>query len=375
MTEARRSEHQSKLERLLAWLDATGRDAVLIRSRHNFAWLTAGGRHGVDLGREDGAGALLVRRDGRRFILSSNIEESRLANEEVAALGYESIAWPWQDERASPSLMLTTARALLMGDGDLVTDVAAGPVTNVDAELMRLRASLLPDEITRYRALGRDAGEIVGEVCRGLTPGQPERAIAARVAARLGERDIRTPVLLVAADERIGRYRHPVPTARPWMHVVMVVVCAERHGLIASLTRLVCAGPPDDDLRARTQAATAVFFRLAEATRAGATGRELYDVATRGYADEGFEGEERLHHQGGACGYRTRDWVAHPSSGEIVCESQAFAWNPSITGTKVEETFLLAPDGPMVITGSPDWPAQESRCQGTILCAPLVLAL
>ena len=99
--------------------------------------------------------------------------------------------------------------------------------------------------------------------------------------------------------------------------------------------------------------------RLLGATRPGATGRRLYEEAARAYAEAGFPGEQRKHHQGGACGYRTRDWVAHPGGDDVVDTPQAFAWNPSITGTKVEETVLALgdDDGVEVVTSTPGWPA------------------
>ena len=100
-----------------------------------------------------------------------------------------------------------------------------------------------------------------------------------------------------------------------------------------------------------------MFERLLAATEAGATGAHLFGVAAQAYADAGFAHEETRHHQGGATGYRSREWIAHPASREIVQAQQAFAWNPSITGTKVEETVLLTPAGLEVLTSSPDWPS------------------
>ena len=49
--------------------------------------------------------------------------------------------------------------------------------------------------------------------------------------------------------------------------------------------------------------------------------------------------------------------VAHPLCAERVQKQQAFAWNPSITGTKVEETCIAFADRCEIITASPDWPS------------------
>jgi antitoxin VapB len=101
----------------------------------------------------------------------------------------------------------------------------------------------------------------------------------------------------------------------------------------------------------------------------------LFAVAQRAYADAGYPGEESKHHQGGATGYRTREWVAHPASEETVQARQAFAWNPSITGTKVEETALLDERGMRIITTSPEWPSYDVRVNDGTLPAPAVLEL
>jgi antitoxin VapB len=94
-----------------------------------------------------------------------------------------------------------------------------------------------------------------------------------------------------------------------------------------------------------------------------------------GYAEAGYPGEERRHHQGGATGYRSREWLAHPECDEIVQVRQAFAWNPTITGTKIEETALVLGDRVEVITSSPKWPSIEIDVRGQTLLAPAVLSL
>ncbi|MBD0371338.1 MAG: M24 family metallopeptidase, partial [Pyrinomonadaceae bacterium] len=219
------------------------------------------------------------------------------------------------------------------------------------------------------------AGEAIGNLMRSLGPGETEREIARRASDALAAYGIHTVVNLVAADERIQKFRHPVPTDKRWERVLMVVVCARRGGLIASLTRIVSAVPLTGELKRRTEAAANVFAQLLSQTRPGATGAELYKVAAREYQRQGFEGEEHLHHQGGATGYRTRDWVAHPLSEERVHSSQAFAWNPSITGTKVEETAIVSGDEIEALTRTHGWPEISVEAGGRDYFSPDVLLL
>ncbi|MGH8528167.1 MAG: M24 family metallopeptidase, partial [Gammaproteobacteria bacterium] len=289
--------------------------------------------------------------------MASKIEMQRMLVEELNGQGYEAVEFPWEDEKADPSLAAELAQSLVSKNLSLGADFAIGKgVQLIDAEVTRLRYRLTTAEVERLRVLGKDSGEAIGRMARALVPGLTESEVARRANDALAEIDARAVVNLVAADERIAKYRHPVPKDHAWRNVLMVVVCARRAGLIVSLTRLVCAGKSSEDLSRRTQASASVNAQLFAATRLGVAGSELYEVAARAYREAGFAGEEKLHHQGGATGYRTRDWVAHPHCGERVLERQAFAWNPSVTGAKVEETCIAFADGVEVVTTTPGWP-------------------
>ncbi|MCU1264889.1 MAG: peptidase [Acidobacteria bacterium] len=355
-------------------LDAENLGGVLLTAQHNFSWLSAGGTNGVDVSRDQGNGALLVRRDGRRFVLANRIEMPRLLAEEIFSGEFEPIEFAWEEERSS-SFLHTHAVALLEEGTTLGSDLPLNSeARTIERAISGCRYELTENEIERYRELGSDAAEIIGNLMKTVQPGETEKEIARRAANDLAARDIRAVVSLAAGDERIQRFRHPVPTDRVWEEVLMVVVCARRHGLIASLSRFVCAGAVPDELRRRTLATARVGAQLFAATQPGTSGRDLYRVAAQSYAAEGFPGEEHLHHQGGACGYRTRDWVAHPLSDERVKDNQAFAWNPSITGAKVEETSIVSPDGIETITMSPDWPSLSIKVAGRDYLFPDVLS-
>ena len=352
-------ETDAKVERVARIAHEAGAAGVLLTTQRNFAWLTGGASNRIDGSREPGAGALLVTAQGRRFAVANTIEMPRLQAEALAGLGFAPVEYPWTEDHANPAAALGYARAAISG----TTLAADWPLPQntivVEPALMRARVDLVDQELARYRGLGRDMGEAVGEVCRSLRPGSSEREVANTVASAIANADARAIVVLVAGDDRIARFRHPVPTGYIWRKTLMVVVCAERHGLVVALSRIISVGAVDQTLRDRTEATAGVFGRLLDATREGASGAELFAAAARAYAEAGYPGEEQKHHQGGCTGYRSREWVAHPKSTEIVMPRQAFAWNPSITGSKIEDTVLLVNGEIEVITASPSWPIIE----------------
>jgi antitoxin VapB len=357
------TELEDKIARLVQMVNDEGLSGVLINSQHNFSWLTCGGSNGIDLSRENGAGFLFVARDARRYVIANNIEMPRLMNEELPeSAEFEPIEITWQEEK-DPEAVLNAARSAPPA-ADLGCDIGFPETRLIEPSIATCRFQLTPEEIERYRTLGRDAGTAIDDIVPRLAPGQTENEIARLVRDELAARGIYTVVTLVGADERISDFRHPVPTANVWRNTLLIVVCARRNGLIASLSRIVCAGDIPADLQQRTEAATYVNGALYAATRTGASGSGLYSVAAKAYAEKGFADEIDKHHQGGACGYRTRDWVAHPASKDVVRPNQAFAWNPSITGTKTEETGILTDAGFEVITATDAFPKIPTLVDG-----------
>ncbi len=207
-------------------------DAVLLNAQHNFAWLSCGGTNGVDLSRENGAASLLVTRSGGRFLLANNIEMPRLLGEELSQKDFEPIGFTWQNEKLSGDFILETAKSVLATGAKLATDIpiaAAAPV--IENKIALCRYELTPHELTRYRMLGLESGAAIGRVAYELYTGETEREIAETIRHKLGSKGITSIVTLVAADERISRFRHPVPTENRWEATLLLVTCAKRGGL------------------------------------------------------------------------------------------------------------------------------------------------
>ena len=357
-------------------LAAENLGGVLINSQHNFAWLTGGKSNGIDLSKENGACFLFVRNDGKRFILANIIEMTRFLSEEVSNSDFEPVEFTWQDEKSSGDFVFERVKTLFDGSPQIGSDLPlSNQIRSIENLIARCRYNLTESEIERYRKLGKDAGEAVGNVIKKINPGETEIEIARKTRNELAKFNIYSVVTLVGADERIDKYRHPIPTENLWRKVLMIVVCGKRQGLIANLSRIVCEGKIPDELNSKTEAAASIFAKIMSETTVGKSGSEIYRIAADAYAEKGFADEINLHHQGGATGYKTRDWVIHPKSSETVFPNQAFAWNPSITGTKAEETALVSGDNIEIITATEGFPQISVEIGGKQYFSPGILSL
>ena len=354
----RSTELNEKYARLGSFLERHKLSAVLLSRHENIAWITAGQVEArVAQGVETAVTSLLITRSGLRYYLAPNNEAPRLTDEEFAGLGFEPVVYPWY-ENAAPLLRELT------GDAALGSDVPLSDAVHVN--LSGLRAPLLASEMDRFVKLSRQAADATASVVESLTPGVTEEEMAARTASALLERGITPTVLLMGVDDRIRKYKHAVPRSGRLERYGMVNLCARKWGLVASITRFVHFGPLPDDLRASFTAAAHIHSELLHATRSGATSAQLFEVARKAYASAGAAEEIELHHQGGPCGYGERDWLIKPGGTDTVVLTQAFAYNPSLRGAKVEDTALVGETEVEILTDTPTLPVIETVIGGEV---------
>jgi Xaa-Pro dipeptidase len=223
---------------------------------------------------------------------------------------------------------------------------------------MLARSALTDPEIERYRALGRDTAAATGAALRGARIEESEFALAGRAARELYDRGVEPLVLLVAGAERLPRHRHPLPTAAPLGARTMLVVCGRRHGLVCAVTRLRAFTPLAAEERALYIRLLGVEAAYLDATRPGARIGDILAAGASAYAEHGFPVDEwHNHHQGGPTGYATRDYLASPATEHVARERQAFAWNPSGGGLKLEDTVLATAGGLEILSPDHEWPS------------------
>ena len=358
MTKAR--EFGIKRERVSRFLSERELDGVVLGRTDNFAWLGCGAQSVINAASETGVGTLIATADGVTLV-TNNIEAERLVKEELKGLELRSvIAFPWHEPRRREELIRE-----IVGSASFAADDGSCGLPPLPEEFKRLRYELTEAEVKRYRALGRDSSEALEEAARQVKKGMTESEIAGLLAVEHVQRGITPVVLLVAADARIRQWRHPLPKDKPLRRYAMLVACGRRHGLVTALTRFVHFGDLPPELAKRHRAVCEVDATLIVSTSPGRTAAEVFAAGQKAYKKAGFDGEWQLHHQGGAIGYQPREYIASPMCKERVLASQAFAWNPSICGTKSEDTVLVHEDGFELLTRpSKNWPAVEVEVEG-----------
>ncbi len=362
------TEFDEKQKRIQTLLKERGLDALVLQRVSSFAWATCGAASYVNTATTDGAASLLITPAGGCYVITNNIEATRIEQEEkLGEQGWQFRMAPWH---GANNAIAELTRGLKLGADD-----AYPGATDLAYEITRLRANLMPEEGKRFRVLGRLCADAMDSAIRAVRPGQTEHEIAAWLGRETQARGAQPIVNLIATDERIFKFRHPLPTDKKLERYAMLVLCGRKWGLVCSITRLVHFGKLPDDVRRKAQACAHIDATFIAATRTGETLAKIFQRAVAAYAATGFADEWQLHHQGGPAGYEPREFVATPSSNDVVSLGQAYAWNPSITGTKSEDTILVGADGNEVLTTISGWPMLQVQVDGKMLARPAILEI
>ena len=360
-------ELAEKEDRVRRFLQKNGLRAVLLKRQANFSWMTCGGENAIGIATDLGGTSLLIT-ENAKYVLSNNIEAPRMIHEEnVEKLGFTVKTHSWYEDLES------TILRTLVGKGLVACDVFAVDTRLMAEEIARLRYSLTPAEAERYRWLGDRVSQVVEKVVMETRRGEKESEVVGRLCRELWKDRIDPVGLMVAADDRSRQFRHPIPTERQVDRFLMVSVNARKGGLIVCLTRFVHFGKLPAALRKQYETNVFVDCTFMAHTRPGTPAREVLQKGLDAYRERGYPDEWKLHHQGGSIGYQPRDYRVHPGTPDIIQENQAFTWNPSITGTKSEDTILATPDGPEMITPPTTFPTITMEVAGVRFTRPAIL--
>jgi antitoxin VapB len=356
-----------KEERVHAFLEQEGLDALVIGRQDHFAWLTAGGDNRVITTSEMGFGTLVITRDQKRLV-SHSMDGQRFVDEQVPGQGYELVTSYWH--QASPEQkVLNLTRGMVVG-----ADFALQGARQYGQELVDLHYPLTDLDIERCRWIGLTASRILTEVAQHLQPGMTEQEVAARLLYEYALKGMTIDVLIVGFDERIRRYLHPMPTENILERYALLHPAARRWGLHANVTRLVHFGEPPSDTRRAMDGVATIGGHVATMLAPGVPFADILTEQIRLYRVLGYSGEWMYHFQGGITGYTLADPTRCTDPDARIVERQAYDYFITITGAKFEEFMLLTEHGLEIASMDPEWPVQSVETpQGNVVVPDVLI--
>jgi Xaa-Pro dipeptidase len=359
-------EIEEKERRVREFLRIKNLKALLLKRQANFSWMTCGGLNLVGITTEMGATSLLIT-EKAKFVISNNIEAPRMIQEEnLEQQGFAVKTFPWYEDQESSTIKD------LVGDEPVGSDAPFPNTIMVAEEVARLRYSLTPEEVERYRWLGEKVSLALEKTVMKTRQGEKESAVVGRLCKELWKDRIDPITLMSAADDRVSQFRHPIPTERKIEKYLMVSVNARKWGLIVSLTRFVHFGKLSRELKNKYEANVFIDCTFMAHTKPGLPAREVLQKGLDAYREKGYPEDWKLHHQGGSIGYTGRDYRVGFKTPDLVQENQAFTWNPSITGTKSEDTILATSKGIEMITKPMLYPTLSLKVEDLSFTRPAI---
>ncbi|MBD2041721.1 M24 family metallopeptidase [Microcoleus sp. FACHB-672] len=347
-------EVSTKLALIRNALSETEAQGVRLRGTDWFAWATAGASNTVLLTAETGVAEVLVTA-GDAWVLTDEIEAQRFKDEELPN-NFKVHVNPWADAAARESFVREVTH-----DGKVLSD---RPIPHVEkrlpASLQLQKQVLLSSELERYREVGRKASEAMTEVLLAAKPTWTEYQLAGAGAEALWARGLHPALTLVAGDRRLPLYRHATATGESLGRQAMLVFCARGYGVFANLTRFVSFGKlPDKDAQLHQHVREIESLALA-VCQPETPLNQVYKTLEQAYNAHGYPQAIYQHHQGGTTGYLSREIVANPNTDDLLKANMAMAWNPSLPGAKIEDTFVILEGGKLEnLTFDPNWPSVE----------------
>jgi antitoxin VapB len=324
-----------------------GLESIVLRRNPNLAWAIAGRAH-VPTTIDAACFDLIITQDSATAI-TNVVEAPRLIAEELPSeVSVKTIKW---SEGRDPQLS-TGAKVGCDQPGADRIDLAT--------EIEIIRASLIESDVARYKNICTDAAIALGNAMKQVVSSDREIDVAGLITHALWQADLEIAFLGVAGQDRVHKFRHPLPTSAVVGNRVSASICAKRKGLIASVTRIVSFEPISDVMAKDYEAIFNVEAAMLDATVVGKPFSDPINAAIAAYPANGFDSDEwTKHHQGGPTGFLPRDWPANTGSARLIANNQPIAWNPTGKGFKAEDTIIATNSGVKILSMDPDWPSFE----------------
>ena len=327
----------NKIEAVRTILSEKGFDGVEIKSQANFSYLTRG-RGFIGLASTAACGSLFITLD-RIFLVSENIEIMRLYKEQLDSNpSVEPIGFPWNEPKKRDLIVNEITEGL-----NLATE------EELASEIFKLRSVMTPYDREEYQKLCYETAVLIEETCMNIQKGISDYELAGEISNKLWSNNIEPITTLIAFDQRALNYRHPVMAGAQLENYALVGICGRRNGLIVSISRDVLL-KNDDEMVLKHEKCAMVNAAFLSGLKAGNTLEKVFERGLMEYEKQGYPLEYKEHHQGGLTGFIPRELRANYGSTHMVRHNEAYAFNPTIQGSKCEDTVLVTEKGINVMT-------------------------
>ena len=361
-------EVEQKESRIKQYLQQNGYEAAVLGRQDNFSWLTGGGHNRVMINSLAGVCFLVLTLSGEKYVVANTMDGQRLLDEEMQGMDYELINLKWF-EQAPENKVLE-----LIEDKKAVADIALEGIDCKPAVFTDLHYPLTDNEVKKYRWLGEEVEEILMEAAAEVEPGLTEKEVETLLRKKFAEKDMLGIVVLIGSDDRIKKYRHPVPTSKKIENTVMLAPAVQKWGLTVPVTRMIYWGSSlPRELKDKYQALCEIEASTLASCQPGRKFNDILKMQKKMYRDLGYPREWKEHFMGGITGYIVNDPSRCTDPEAQIKNRQTFNWYLTITGAKVEETTLSRKSGPEILTATGLWPRQEYEVEDFKFKLPQIL--
>jgi len=345
------------ISKIAAKLDEYALDAMLVTSESGE--LYALGFHGE--------GLLLVTREGGHYSTDGRYIEA--AREQIADVGvccvggghsHLSLAKAYIEEQGLQTVGFESG-AVTVDEYEVYAKALPCTLKPAQTLLDELRAAKDEDELEAMKKAQKITDDTFEAILGYIRPGMTEREVAARLVyemLRRGAEKVSFDPIVAAGPN--GSRPHAIPGDRiieRGMFVTMDFGC-KVDGYCSDMTRTVCVGEPDEEMRRVYETVLAAQQAGISAARAGVTGQEI-DAAARRVIEAAGYGEYFSHSFGHSLGIdihespnaSPREQREMPVGAVISAEPGIYI--PGRCGVRIEDVLILREGGCEDITRSP----------------------
>ncbi len=359
----REEDVNAKIEKVRNYMLERGAKGAVVSGIENFAWITSGGRSYIALSDDEGSAVVFLTKE-ESYVITKNIERERMKREELTS-NFTVVEFPWYTKVDDMVKKLSDGNEILYEDEP-----------NFKNFLFHSRLKLSDYEQKRYKIVGLKSARALENAMRTFSPDMTELEAKSIIERELSREGLDTLLVLVFGDESRSLYRHNLPREVKLGDRCIASVCAKMFGLVISTTRTI-EFRRDEKFENQHKINALIDAKIINSSFEKSLISQIFFDIENIYDSHGYPQEWQFHHQGGVTGYRMREFVAIPHFPFQIEDGMALAWNPTITGTKSEDTYIRTANGMELISLNDDgrWPYLEFEINGKKYKRPDILKI